>query len=429
MKGVPPESFREGRDVFMNKILSYFSYLLLIVVVSCSGDPEIKQTKAGYIPGIDSLIQKEIGADNIPGAVIQVKQGDSILHRVAYGYAQKYDYDLNLLDDPEPMTVDHLFDLASLTKVTVTTFGIMFLVDEEKLDLNDPLHRYLPEFKSGEKSQITIRHLLTHSAGLRQWVPTYYHASNPEERYQYIADLPLKWEVGENRHYSDLGFMLLGDIIERVADQSLGQFLQEKLYKPLNLQHTTFNPLNKDFEQIAATSHGNPFEKKMVYDDDFGYQVNVDPQAWDGWREYTLCGEVNDGNAWYASGGVAGHAGLFSTIDDLQVLVDLLLDNGRYNGEQIIAKSVIDTFLTKDEYGNALGWAMDKSVISAKGSPEGTFGHTGFTGTNIVVVPKDSLSIILLTNRQHVGPQENGTYFDLGPLRQDIFDEMFEEIK
>lgn len=405
----------------MNNVLNYLSYLLLIVVISCSGDPKLKN-KTGHITTLDSLIQKEIDADNIPGAVIQVKQGDSILHRAAYGYAQKYGYNLQPLENLEPMTVEHLFDLASLTKVTATTFGIMLLLDEGKLDLNDPVFKYLPEFREGQKSQITIRHLLTHSAGLRQWVPIYYHASNPWEQYQYIAELSLKWEVGGGRHYSDLGFMLLDEIIERISNQSLDQFLQEKLYKPLNLQHTTFNPLKKDFEQIAATSHGNPFEKQMVYDDEFGYRVDVDPDSWDGWRGYTLCGEVNDGNAWYASGGVAGHAGLFSTVNDLQVLVNLLLNKGRFEGRQVISSSVIDTFLTKDNYGNALGWAMDKDFISAEGSPDDTFGHTGFTGTNIVAVPQDSLSIILLTNRQNVGRQENGYYFDLGPLRQAIFE-------
>lgn len=406
----------------MNEAIKYFSCLLLIFAFGCSGETE--KQKAGIIPAIDSLIQKEIAADNIPGAVIQIKKADSILHRAAYGYAQKFDYNLRPLKNPKSMTTGHLFDLASLTKVMGTTFGIMLLIDEGTLSLDDPVHKYLPEFAKGDKSQITIRHLLTHSAGLAQWVPAYYHASNPQERYRYTVDLPLKWEVGTQRHYSDLGFMFLGDIIERISGQALDQFLQNKLYEPLNLQHTTFNPLEKDLDQIAATSHGNPFEKQMVYDDNFGYEVDVDPRSWDGWREYTLHGQVSDGNAWYANGGVAGHAGLFSTVSDLQVLIDLLLNNGQSNGKKILSSATVDTFLTKDKYGNGLGWAMDKDFIAAESSPEGTFGHTGFTGTNIVVVPQDSLSIILLTNRQHVGRQKNGYYFDLDSLRQAIFNEV-----
>ncbi|HKK43956.1 MAG TPA: serine hydrolase [Balneolaceae bacterium] len=381
--------------------------------------------KIGHISAVDSLIQKEIKSDHIAGAVIQVKKGDSVLHRAAYGYASEYSYTMQRLKDPEKMTVDHLFDLASLTKVCATTFGIMKLVDEGKIAIDDPIYKYLPEFNKGEKAQITIRNLLTHTAGLYQWKPTYYFASNPRERYQYIAQLPLKWKVGEGRHYSDLGFMLLGDIIKRVSGQRLDHFVSQKIYEPLDLKYTVFNPLKKGFKKIAATSHGNPFEKHMVHDDDFGYKVNVDPQSWDGWRQYTLQGEVNDGNAWYANGGVAGHAGLFSTVRDLQGLVDLLLHAGHFEGKQIISSAVIDTFLTKDTYGNGLGWAMDPDIICAKGAPAGSFGHTGFTGTNIVAVPQDSLSIILLTNRQNVGPQKNGYYFDLGPLRQAIFDAIY----
>lgn len=404
--------------------------LLAGIIVSCSPD-SAPSDQFARIPAIDSLIQREIAADHIPGAVIQIKKSDSVLHRAAYGYAQKYNYGLKRLEDPVQMTTGHLFDLASLTKVMATTLGIMIMADNDALDLDDPVHKYLPEFKKGEKSEITIRHLLMHTSGLPQWVPTYYHASNAQERYQYIASIPLKWPVGAERHYSDLGFMLLGDIIEKISGQRLDEYLEKELYTPLNLEHTTFNPLNNKglkVEAIAATSHGNPFEKQMVYDDSFGYQVDVDPEFWNNWREYTLRGEVNDGNSWYANNGVAGHAGLFSTIDDLQVLVDLLLERGKVNGRTFIYSSVIDTFLTKDQYDNALGWAMDKKTISALGSPEGTLGHTGFTGTNIVVIPQDSLSIILLTNRQNVGRQENGYYFDLGPLRQDIFDEVTQEV-
>lgn len=393
---------------------------LLIKLVACSSDPAPPKPPTPRLPVVDTLIQQAINADDIPGAVIQIKRGDSVLHRAAYGYAQKYSYGMQPLAQPEPMTTDHLFDLASLTKVCATTFGLMLLVDEGKVDLEDPIHKYLTEFKEGEKSKITIRHLLTHTSGLPQWLPTYYHASNREERYQYLTEVPLQWPVGEERHYSDLGFMLLGDIIERVSGEELNRYLQNELYQPLRLEHTTFNPLDSGFEQIAATSHGNPFEKRMVYDDSFGYNVDVDPQSWDGWREYTIRGEVSDGNAWYANGGIAGHAGLFSTVDDLQILVDLLMNGGSFGGRKYLSAATIDTFLTKDQYGNGLGWAMDKDFIAAEGSPEGTFGHTGFTGTHIVVVPGDKVSIIFLTNRQNTGLQDNGYYFNLDSLRQQI---------
>ncbi|HET6528742.1 MAG TPA: serine hydrolase [Balneolaceae bacterium] len=406
----------------MNKLFPFIGFLIFILFCGCKTSASQNTKSIGNIPAIDSLISSEIKAGHIPGAVIRVQQGDSILHREAYGYAQKYRYGMKPLKEPIPMTVEHLFDLASLTKVCATIFGVMLLVDAGKLQLDDPIYKWLPEFKTGPKKKITVRHLLTHSSGLRQWYPLYYKASNKKERYKVIAGMPLKWQVGEARHYSDLGFMLLGDIIERITGQPLDVFLQQNLYQLLNLNHTTFNPLEKGFQKIAATSHGNPFEKQMVYDDHFGYRVNVDPHSWNGWRQYTLKGEVSDGNAWYANGGVAGHAGLFSTVDDLQKLVNLLLNGGRYQGKQIISEAVIDTFLTKDKYGNALGWAMDLDFISAEGAPAGTFGHTGFTGTSIVAMPEYDLSIILLTNRENVGRQENGYYYNLGPLRQKIVD-------
>ena len=408
----------------MKKFLIFISVILFLV--HCSSSEKEWEPTAGTIPTIDSLITQEIEQDNFAGAVIRVQRGDSVLHRKAYGHANKYNMKFEEIDRPELMTTEHLFDLASLTKVCATTFGVMMLADQGKIQLDDPIHQWLPEFKTGEKNKITIRHLLTHTAGLYQWKPTYYHTQNKAEQYQYIAQLPLKWEVGQARHYSDLGFMLLGEIIERISGQPLNKFLQENLYEPLNLQHTTFNPSKKGFNKFAATSHGNPFEHKMVYDDSFGYDVDVDPQSWDGWRRYTLQGEVNDGNAWYGAGGVAGHAGLFSTVDDLQKLVDLLLNEGEYKSEQLISSTVIDTFLTKNKFGNGLGWAMDPEVIAAKGAPAGTFGHTGFTGTNIVVVPAYDLSIIFLTNRQHVPPQNSGYYYDLTELRQQLVNVVLE---
>lgn len=415
------------------------SLFLLFVVLSLlqgCGDPGSEsitkqpELKSGNIARIDSLVKREIDRDNIPGAVVRVQQGDSILHQQAYGYAQKYRYGMQPMEKPQVMATDQLFDLASLTKVCATTFGTMMLVDRGDIGLDDPIHKWLPEFDTGQKSEITVRHLLTHSAGLYQWKPTYYHASNAEEQYAYIASLPLNYIVGEGRHYSDLGFMLLGEIIHRVSGQPLNEYVQQHLYRPLGLEHTTFNPLENGVSanQIAATSHGNPFEKQMVYDDSFGYKVDEDPQSWDGWRTYTLKGEVNDGNAWYGANGVAGHAGLFSTAGDLQTLVTLLLNKGQYGNKQLISEAVIDTFLTKDRFGNGLGWAMDPAVFSAKGVPEGSFGHTGFTGTSIVVVPEYNLSIILLTNRQNVGRQENGYYFDLGPLRQGIAEVVLEGV-
>jgi CubicO group peptidase (beta-lactamase class C family) len=158
----------------------------------------------------------------------------------------------------------------------------------------------------------------------------------------------------------------------------------------------------------------------MVYDDDFGYTVDVDPEAWDGWRDYVLRGEVNDGNAFHTHSGVAGHAGLFSTAEELYRLASLLLTAGRYNEMQLFTADTIGTFLTLDRFGHGLGFMMDAGSLHAAELPDGSFGHTGFTGTNFVIIPEKDLIIILLTNRQHFGVDEDGYYPDLRELRSGV---------
>ncbi|MEX2401167.1 MAG: serine hydrolase [Rhodothermales bacterium] len=399
-----------------------FFSLLIVLLVAAS------PLQAQRITELDALMHGEIEAGHIPGAVLQIVQGDGVLHQAAYGYAQRYGYGMQPLDPPDTMTTDHLFDLASLTKVLGTTFGVMLLVDRGLIDLDAPVRTYLPEFAGGKKSAVTVRHLLTHTAGLAQWLPLYYHASTKTETYETIARLPLSFDVGKERRYSDLGFMLLGCLVERVTDRPLDRFLHDELFGPLGLERTTFTPLAHGVEAaaIAATSHGNPFERRMVYDDDFGYQVDVDPASWDAWREYTLRGEVNDGNAYHANEGVAGHAGLFSTVDDVRTLLDLLLHKGRHGDEQILSRDVVHTFFRRDHTGNGLGWMMDPAIIPAVGTPDGTFGHTGFTGTYVAVIPELDVTIILLTNRQNVGTQGDGTYHNLNPTRQRVVDVVLE---
>jgi len=231
------------------------------------------------------------------------------------------------------MSAEHLFDVASMTKVFATTFGIMLLVDRGKLELDDFLYKYIDRFAEGEKREITIRHLLRHRAGLVPWKPVYCHASDKEESVDYISSIPLEYPVGTEYHYSDLGFMILGYLIEEITGKSLDLYLKENLCDPQELHNTSFRPLSRDYNKIAATSHGNPLERRMIADDTFGYKCDEDPGDFKGWRQYTLKGAVNDGNTFYAHGGVAGHAGLFSTVDDLQILADLLLNKGSLNGK------------------------------------------------------------------------------------------------
>lgn len=365
----------------------------------------------------DSLVQAAINVDNLPGAVLLVAQDGDILFHKAYGYAKQYAFGGTQLATPEVMTTAHRFDVASLTKVFATTFGIMMLVDAGEITLNDPLHHHLPRFTGSSKDSVTVRHLLTHTAGLHPWKPLYYHASTAEETYAYISELELATPVGKTRRYSDLGFMLLGYLIEEISGQSLDDFLQTRLYKRLGLQHTGFTPAEGPF---AATSHGNPFEKRMVADDDFGYVCDEIPEAFTDWRAYVLQGEVNDGNAFHANEGVAGHAGLFSTAEELNTLLSLLLNHGSYEEQPLISRDVIEAFLTPTETDHGLGWAMAAPALPVDAPPLGTFGHTGFTGTFAVAVPAAGLSIVLLTNRQQTNVGPDGRYMSLTSLRKSV---------
>lgn len=413
-------------------------YLVIILIVvfespffsSCNINKQ-GAPKTELISTIDSVLKSQVAGDEIPGAVILIKKGNDVIYEQAYGFARKYDYSHNLLDPPEKMTLGHLFDIASLTKVIGTTTSIMLLTDRRLIKPDDYVYKYIKAFDTPEKKGITIRNLLTHTAGLYEWYPLYYHSSNKQETYELIGELPFMFPVGKQRRYSDLGFMLLGEIIENISGLPLEEFEKENIFQPLGMDSTTYNPLKSGkFDKIAATSHGNPYEKRMVSDSTLGFTIKgIDQDSWSGWRKYTLRGEVNDGNTWYASGGISGAAGLFSTVNNLQKLVDMLKNKGKAGDHQFISQAIIDLFLTKDKFNNGLGWMMDPENSFMRNGPEGTFGHTGFTGTSISVIPKYNASVILLINRQNTGLLKNGEYYNLNPVRLQVFNALMRYCK
>jgi serine-type D-Ala-D-Ala carboxypeptidase len=406
-----------------NRLLLTGSFLFILTVFSYGQRGPEKEDRRKLIAETDSMLQSQVDLDSIPGAVIMIKKDGKLVHRKAYGYAQKYEFNHELSDHPVKMSLRHMFDLASLTKVIGTTTSIMLLTDRGLISVDDPVSRYIKAFDTPEKKGITIRHLLTHTAGLYEWYPLYYRASEKEECYRLIGKLPLKYPVGEQRHYSDLGFVLLGEIIEIVSDMPLEVFMKQNIFQPFGMKNTTYNPLKTGrYKKIAATSAGNPYEKRMVYDSTLGFTIkDIDPAQWNGWRTYVLKGEVNDGNAWYANEGISGAAGLFSTASDLQKLIDMLISRGYIGSKQYLSPGTIEMFLTKDNFNNGLGWMMDPASSFMKNAPEGSFGHTGFTGTSIVVIPDRKISVILLINRQNTGLLKNGDYYNVNPLRLNIF--------
>ena len=293
-------------------------YKLSVAIVSFAfittfSNAQTKDARAVLIHQIDSILTSQVDDSKIPGAVIEIKKDGKVVYKQAYGYAQKFNDAHEPLAVPERMTTEHLFDIASLTKVVGTTTSIMLLVDRGLIRVDDPVSKYIKAFGDSAKAPITIRHLLTHTAGLYGWYPLYYRAHNKQETFKLIGELPLAFPVGAQRVYSDLGFTVLGEIIEKVSGLPLDQFEEQNIFIPLGMGHTMFNPLKKhQHYKIAATGPGNPFEHRMVYDPSMGYQFKeVKPDQWNGWRRYVLRGEVDDGNAWYAEQrSVAGAAGL-----------------------------------------------------------------------------------------------------------------------
>lgn len=401
----------------------YSAILLLLILnglfISCSYDLPDDHLELSQA---DELIETAIRERLIPGAVLLVGTSDSILYHKASGHAAIYDRDGTPLPESVEMSTSTLFDIASLTKIFATTYGIKLLHSRGLIGLDDPVSIYLPELDTDELRSITVRQLLSHTSGLPQWYPTFYRSNDKQERLQLIPGLATIGPAGGQRRYSDLGFMILADLIEVISSEPFEYFLDRNLYDPLQLNSTFFNPDISQVHSIAATSHGNPFEKRMVYDDNFGYTIDIDPESWNGWRDYVLIGEVNDGNAYYTHQGVAGHAGLFSTAEELYRLTALFFNDGMHNNTRIFDKDSIDLFLQPDSFGHGLGYMMDSRSLHANELPEGSFGHTGFTGTNFIVIPDRDLIIILLTNRQHFGVDEETSYPDLRKLRSDIAD-------
>jgi CubicO group peptidase (beta-lactamase class C family) len=373
---------------------------------------------------IDTVLNEAVQTQKIPGAVVLVAKNGQVMTHKAYGFSKLFNQDgTALLKSPPQLSVSHLFDIASLTK-TFTTTGILLLVDRGQLQLDSPVAKYLPSFNRPDKKFITVRQLLTHTSGLLAWYPMYYKANNKKEVYELIANLPLDYPTGKQRKYSDLGFTILGELIEVVSNKSLEVFMQQEIYTPLGMKNTGYTPLKSlPGRFFAATSIGNPYEYRMVRDSSLGFiRPEIDPVSWNQWRTYNLEGEVNDGNTWYASKGISGAAGIFSTAEDLFKLANFWLEKGYSTGLSIANKNLIKEFITPDEFKNGLGWMMDTTNSFMKNAPVGAFGHTGFTGTSLVMIPSQEIVIILLINRQQTGLQPNKEYFNTNPLRRTTFE-------
>jgi len=364
-------------------------------------DPADLGIDPAVLARIDAAVESRLGVDDddrYTGAVALVAHRGQVVYEKAFGDAQTHDGE-EPLATPRPAAVDTMFDMASITKVEATTAAVMRLVDEGRLDLDSRLDEHLPEFDD-EKGAITVRQLITHRSGLWEWQPTYLHGRNQEEVLEFLTDLDLRYETGTQRRYSDIGFMLLGVIVERVSGQPLDEYVREHVHEPLGMTDTTYLPDPALRDHIAATSLGNSYEYNMIATGNpYPIVGDLDPDDFTDWRDYTLVGEVNDGNAWYGWEGVAGHAGLFSTARDLAIYGQTLVNGGGYADARLASAETVAQFLEPQyDAGQVLGFWSDR--LSFADVPGG-FGHNGFTGTEFLFDPERELVVVLLTNRLH----------------------------
>jgi len=344
----------------------------------------------------DDLIKKAIVDSAFPGAVLLVAKDGEIIHEKAFGNFT-YDY------SSREVTINSIFDLASVSKVIGTTTAAMMLVDRGKLNLDERVINYLPEFNNTGKENITIRNLLLHNSGLAPFKKYYDVYSTAEEVINDIMNLTPEQEPGSKYVYSDLGMITLQQIIERISGKSLDKFLDENLFTPLGMNSTMYNPPPELKDNCMPTEF-----------DDF-------------WRMHQLRGEVHDERA-YMLNGVAGHAGLFSTANDLAKFLQMILQKGNYQGRQYINPETIELFTKKqsDQSSRGLGWDTKSPEGSSAGkyfSPL-SYGHTGYTGTSVWTDPTKSLFVILLTNR--VYPTRNNN--KLSKVRPLIHDAIYKEL-
>lgn len=351
---------------------------------------------------VDAAVRGGIGT-LYPGAVLLIADRGRIVHRIAFGHAQTLasapDGTLQPLGTPRAMAVDTPFDMASITKVEATTAAILQLVGAGRLSLDDRLGALLPAFQGTDKAAITVRQLLTHRAGLWEWQPTWLHRDGAGQVLPYLAALPLRYPAGARFAYSDLGFLLLGAIVTRVSGMPLDRYVREKLYRPLGMADTGFLPSPALRRWAAATSQGDGYQRRMA-ETGKPYPAAPFPPArpFADYRSQILVGEANDANAALGWGGVAGHAGLFSTATDLARYAQTLLNGGCLGRWRLAPPETVAAFeQTPFDADQALGF--HKTQLPGIAAP--FYGHSGFTGTWFAFSPQLGLTVVLLTNRLH----------------------------
>ncbi len=344
----------------------------------------------------DSIVERGITEKAYPGAVLLVGNSNGIMYRKAYG---RFTYDLN----SPAVETSSIFDLASVTKVVATTTATMLCIDRKLFDLDDKVAEYIPEFGAQGKDKVTIRNLLLHNSGLRAFDTYYKKYKQPEQVLAAIYDDTLVYTTGSKTTYSDLGIITLGKLIERVTGKGLDVFCTEEIFLPLGMDSTFFNPPVSFKKNIMPTEY-----------DDY-------------WRNRQLQGEVHD-EAASLLGGVAGHAGLFATAEDIAQLLILLLNKGMMHDQKLIEDATVTMFTSRQsvESTRGLGWDTKSETKSSAGNRFSmqSFGHTGYTGTSVWTDKENDIFVVFLTNR--VYPTRNN--LKLSEIRPQLHDAIMKAV-
>ena len=377
--------------------------IALFLTAALARPPAAVDATDGVAPlaRIDRAVEEAIGRRELPGAVVLVGRGDRILFRKAYGSRA-------VLPIREPMTLDTVFDLASLTKPVATATSVMILVERGGIALLDPVVKYLPEFGAGggDREKVTVGELLMHRAGLAADDPIELYTGTKEEIFSRKYRLPLESPPGARFRYSDAGYEVLGELVGKVAGMPLDEFAEKNIFQPLGMRDTHFRPLAASRflgERIGLMDASRPPLSRIAPTE----------RRDDRW----LRGEVHDPRA-FAVGGVAGHAGVFSTADDLSRYCRMILAGGRLGKVRILSPLGVETMTRPRFFGDeslrALGWDVSTAYSRNRGDlfPPGSFGHTGFTGTSLWLDPSSGTYVVFLSSRLH--PDGKG---DVGRLR------------
>jgi uncharacterized protein YbbC (DUF1343 family) len=341
---------------------------------------------------IDEAVLESIARKETPGAVVLVARRGHIVYRKAFG-------DRAIEPRREAMTVDTIFDLASLTKIVATATSMMILVERGKVSLADPVALYIPEFGKNGKERISIEQLMTHRAGLPPDNEIADYVGKTVDPLRQIYDLRPSYEPGTRFVYSDVGFIVAAELVRRVSGKRIDTFAREAIYSRLGMNDTDFRPIpfsGSTYGVRRLADHADPIMS--------GASNRIAPT--ENREGRWMRGEVHDPRS-YEMGGVAGHAGLFSTADDLAIFCQMILNKGEYNGARILAPYSIERMVSAQTLPTSqmrgIGWDINTSFSSNRGDlfPVGTFGHTGFTGTSVWLDPAGETFVVLLTNRVH----------------------------